>query len=194
LDELESCSPDLFVLDVSMPGMDGLTLAKLLRDRGYSTPIIMLSADAQENQRKPDEQAAFDQYLVKPVNNSALLDAIKHWLVLDWEYQETELDEREALPLSLALPRDDQGNHSEPTMIPDHESVRELMAFAEMGYKKGVRGVLDQLAKTDVIDPFHMAQLESLYLSFQFDGIALYIQKHSCVISHVSEKCDNESK
>jgi CheY-like chemotaxis protein len=194
LDELESCSPDLFVLDVSMPGMDGLTLAKLLRDRGYSTPIIMLSADAQENQRKPDEQAAFNQYLVKPVNNSALLDAIKHWLVLDWEYQETELGELEPLALSLDSPRDVQDEHSEPMMIPDHESVRELMAFAEMGYKKGVRGVLDQLGKTDVIDPFHMAQLESLYLSFQFDGIALYIQKHSCAISNVSEKSNDEPK
>jgi hypothetical protein len=87
-----------------------------------------------------------------------------------------------------------QDEHSEPMMIPDHESVRELMAFAEMGYKKGVRGVLDQLGKTDVIDLFHMAQLESLYLSFQFDGIALYIQKHSCAISNVSEKSNYEPK
>jgi len=179
LDELESCSPDLFVLDVTMPGMDGLTLAKLLRDRGYSTPIIMLSADAQENQRKPDEQAAFNQYLVKPVNNSALLDAIKHWLVLDWEYQETDLNVLEPLSISLNTIGDEQDKGSEPAMIPDHESVRELMAFAEMGYKKGVRGVLDQLGKTDVIAHLHMAHLESLYQSFQFDGIAQYLQQHS---------------
>jgi hypothetical protein len=70
-------------------------------------------------------------------------------------------------------------DEQQPATIPDHESVRELMAFAEMGYKKGVRGVLDQLAKTDVIAPSHLQQLESLYQSFQFDAIAQYIQQHS---------------
>ena len=184
LDELESCSPDLFVLDVSMPGMDGLSLAKLLRDRAYSTPIIMLSADAKENQRKPDEQAAFNQYLVKPVNNSALLDTIKHWLVLDWVYQETELDTLAPIAIEKLLSSSKKTDQivldeQQPATIPDHESVRELMAFAEMGYKKGVRGVLDQLAKTDVIAPSHLQQLESLYQSFQFDAIAQYIQQHS---------------
>jgi signal transduction histidine kinase/CheY-like chemotaxis protein len=197
LDELDSCSPDLFVLDVSMPGMNGLSLAKLLRDRAYSTPIIMLSADAKENQRKPDEQAAFNQYLVKPVNNSDLLDAIKNWLVLEWVYQETEVD--------VVAPVVERGtDHCEenilealdlqPVAIPDHESVRELMAFAEMGYKKGVGGLLNQLAKTDVIDPSHFQQLESLYKSFQFDAIVLYIQKYSRVTSDVNEKPNYESE
>jgi CheY-like chemotaxis protein len=199
LDELESCSPDLFVLDVSMPGMDGLSLAKLLRDRAYSTPIIMLSADAKENQRKPDEQAAFNQYLVKPVNNSALLDAIKHWLVLDWVYQETELDTLAPISIEKLFGSSEESHQialdkQQAAAIPDHESVRELMAFAEMGYKKGVRGVLDQLAKTDVIAASHLQQLESLYQSFQFDAIAQYIQKNSCVISDVSEKSNYESE
>ena len=199
LDELESCSPDLFVLDVSMPGMDGLSLAKLLRDRAYSVPIIMLSADAKENQRKPDEQAAFNQYLVKPVNNSALLDAIKHWLVLEWVYQESDVDV--TAPRLVEKFADSKEEHERNRLeeqqiaaIPDHESVRELMAFAEMGYKKGVRGVLDQLAKSEVITVSHLQQLESFYQSFQFDGIVQYLKQHTCESRDVSEKSNDESK
>ncbi|MBD5769651.1 hybrid sensor histidine kinase/response regulator [Marinomonas colpomeniae] len=189
-DQLESCSPDLFVLDVSMPGMDGLTLAKTLRDRGLNTPIVMLSADAQESQRKPDEQAAFNQYLVKPVNNSILLETVQHLLNLEWDYQEIGSS---VLPLNVQsfiveerdgnkIPNEDSVNKDiscEIPDIPDHESVRELIAFAEMGYKKGVRGVLDQLIKTEVVALPHREQLEILYQSFQFDGIAQYLKQHS---------------
>jgi len=185
LEQLDSCSPDLFVLDVSMPGMDGLTLAKTLRDRGLGVPIVMLSADAQEGQREPDEQAAFNQYLVKPVNNSILLETIQSLLNLEWGYQEVESHTLVHAPiLDENLLNDVNGDDTinsthEIPLIPDHESVRELMAFAEMGYKKGVRGVLDQLDKTDVIAPTHKQQLESLYQSFQFDGIVQYLKQYS---------------
>jgi len=185
LEQLDSCSPDLFVLDVSMPGMDGLTLAKTLRDRGLGVPIVMLSADAQEGQREPDEQAAFNQYLVKPVNNSILLETIQSLLNLEWGYQEVESHTLAHAPiLDENLLNDVNGDDTinsthEIPLIPDHESVRELMAFAEMGYKKGVRGVLDQLDKTDVIAPTHKQQLESLYQSFQFDGIVQYLKQYS---------------
>ena len=153
----------------------------------------MLSADAQESLRKPDEQAAFNQYLVKPVNNSALLDAIKHWLALEWLYQETQESGSTALATE-PIPIQSEGYHGSPARIPDHESVRELMAFAEMGYKKGVRGVLDLLAKKDVIAPSHLQQLESLYQGFQFDAIAQYIQTNSQLMCDVSEKPNDESQ
>ena len=183
LDELDSCSPDLFVLDVSMPGMDGLSLAKVLREQGYAVPIVMLSADAQENQRRPDEQNAFNQYLVKPIKNTALLDAIQQWLKIEWVYQET-VSAEDSVSLSALEDMSKQtpkraAADALPVPIPDHEMIRELTAFAEMGYKKGVRGVLDQLPNKGIVDPQHLAQLEALYKSFQFDGIATYLQQHS---------------
>ena len=179
LDQLDSCSPDLFILDVSMPGMDGLALAKVLRNRGLNVPIAMLSADAEERQCKPDEQAAFNQYLVKPVNNSALLETVRSLLNLDWSYQEESasafstisvLNQNVSEVLDGAVPE---------TSIPDHESIRELMAFAQMGYKKGVRGVLDQIRESGIVGESHQTQLESLYASFQFDGIVQYLNQHS---------------
>jgi hypothetical protein len=53
------------------------------------------------------------------------------------------------------------------------------MAFAEMGYKKGVRGVLDQIDQRALISRIHQQQLEGLYQSFQFDGIVQYLKQHS---------------
>ncbi|MCV2403960.1 ATP-binding protein [Marinomonas sp. C2222] len=176
LDQLNSCSPDLFVLDVSMPGMSGLDLAKVIRDSGSTIPIIMLSADAQENKREPEEQAVFDEYLVKPVDNSVLLEVIGNRLNLEWDYQELDGN---AFP-QASIPHDEgltEGDVLSP--IPDHEMIRELMAFAEMGYKKGVHGILEQLSQTEVIAQEHYLQLDTLYQSFQFDGIVQYIKQHT---------------
>ncbi|TPE55365.1 response regulator [Maribrevibacterium harenarium] len=184
LNDLEGLSPDLFILDVTMPGMDGLTLAKTLRKKGFTTPILMLSADAQESRRKPEEQGAFNQYLVKPIRNSDLLDAIQQWLVVEWVYQESESNH---LPIGdevVPVLADERSLPPEPTdqqalpAIPDHESVRELLAFAEMGYKKGVRRVLDQLTETRIIHDRHLQQLEDRYLRFQFDAIADYLTEN----------------
>lgn len=179
LEELATCSPDLFILDVSMPGMDGLTLAKVLRERNYGVPIVMLSADAQESQRAPEEANAFNQYIVKPVKNSALLDTLQHWLALEWVYQETEAAHGVSLFDPAASAPEQASDSPDLTPIPDHESIRELTAFAQMGYKKGVRGVLDQIRAQHIISDAHLEQLESLYKSFQFDGIAQYLQQHS---------------
>jgi CheY-like chemotaxis protein len=184
LNELEGLSPDLFILDVTMPGMDGLTLAKTLREKGFSAPILMLSADAQESRRKPEEQGAFNQYLVKPIRNRDLLDTIQLWLSVEWVYQESESNHLPAGDDVVPVLTDDRSLLAEATdqldlpAIPDHESVRELLAFAEMGYKKGVRRVLDQLTETRLIHDRHLQQLEDHYLRFQFDAIADYLTEN----------------
>ncbi len=175
LNDVLSSSPDLFILDVSMPGMDGLSLAKVLRQQGYSVPIIMLSADVQERQRQPDEQRVFNQYLVKPVKNTDLLEAIQDWLAVQWIYQDAD----QLMPLADTLSQQQTLDVASEVPIRDHESIRELIAFAEMGYKKGVRECLDQITAEDRLDAHHLAQLEVLFQGFQFDGIAHYLQQRS---------------
>ncbi len=57
---------DLLVLDVMMPGLDGLAVARWLRGRGDRTPILMLTARAAVADRVAGLDAGADDYLVKP--------------------------------------------------------------------------------------------------------------------------------
>jgi two-component system, OmpR family, phosphate regulon response regulator OmpR len=57
---------DALVLDVMMPGENGLSLARDLRDQGHETPMLMLSALSETRDRINGLQAGSDDYLVKP--------------------------------------------------------------------------------------------------------------------------------
>jgi two-component system response regulator MprA len=58
--------PDAIVLDVLMPGVDGLEVARQLRRSGDPTPILMLTARAEVEDRVAGLDAGADDYLVKP--------------------------------------------------------------------------------------------------------------------------------
>jgi two-component system response regulator MprA len=62
----ERMAPDLIVLDVSMPGVDGLTVCRRLRSKGVSGPILMLTARDAVTDRVNGLEAGADDYLVKP--------------------------------------------------------------------------------------------------------------------------------
>ena len=68
---------DLLVLDLMMPGMDGLELCKTLRARGCSTPILMLTAKSTELDRVLGLELGADDYLTKPFSLADLLARVK---------------------------------------------------------------------------------------------------------------------
>ena len=63
---VEQSVPDAVVLDVSMPGMDGLAVARRLRGKGLATPILLLTARDAIEDRVAGLDAGADDYLVKP--------------------------------------------------------------------------------------------------------------------------------
>jgi two-component system OmpR family response regulator len=73
---LEGTKPDLIVLDVMLPGDDGLTLCTHLRARSR-IPIIMLTARGEETDRIVGLEMGADDYLAKPFNPRELLARIK---------------------------------------------------------------------------------------------------------------------
>jgi two-component system, OmpR family, response regulator MprA len=62
----EHAAPDVIVLDVAMPGVDGLAVCRRLRAKGLATPIIMLTARDAVPDRVAGLEAGADDYLIKP--------------------------------------------------------------------------------------------------------------------------------
>ena len=70
LDELETYRPSVMLLDIGMPGMDGLEVARRARQRpdGGQLTVIALSGWGQEEDRRRSREAGIDYHLVKPVD------------------------------------------------------------------------------------------------------------------------------
>jgi DNA-binding response OmpR family regulator len=68
---------DLLVLDLMMPGLDGLEVCKALRARGRATPILMLTAKSTELDRVLGLELGADDYLTKPFSMAELLARVK---------------------------------------------------------------------------------------------------------------------
>lgn len=77
LSVLEAVDPDALVLDVMMPEVDGLDVARRMRSRGDATPILMLTARHEVSDRVAGLDAGADDYLVKPFSLDELLARLR---------------------------------------------------------------------------------------------------------------------
>ena len=78
LEKIEQQLPDIMILDVMMPHMDGFTLCQMLRKREETanTPIILLSAKTTPDAVQAGLDAGADRYLTKPVSRKDLLESM----------------------------------------------------------------------------------------------------------------------
>ncbi|MEA2472266.1 MAG: two-component system, OmpR family, response regulator MprA [Thermoleophilaceae bacterium] len=77
LDVVATDRPDAIVLDVMMPELDGYQVCRTLRDSGDSTPILMLTARDEIDQRVKGLDSGADDYLVTPVALEELLARLR---------------------------------------------------------------------------------------------------------------------
>ena len=68
---------DLLILDIMLPGMDGLSLVKELRKRSYTTPVLLLTARDSVEDRVKGLDAGSDDYLTKPFAFPELLARVR---------------------------------------------------------------------------------------------------------------------
>lgn len=74
--------PDLVILDVVMPGMDGFEVCKILRDDESNNlmPIIMLTAQDNEDDKLTGLEIGADDYIIKPFNGRELVSRVRNTL------------------------------------------------------------------------------------------------------------------
>ncbi len=80
LEKVQDENLDLIVLDVMLPELDGISLCSQMREKGLTTPVIMLTAKDSVDDRVKGLDAGADDYLVKPFSFKELLARIRSLL------------------------------------------------------------------------------------------------------------------
>ncbi len=177
----QGISPDLIMLDVSMPEMNGWQVAEQLRAYHYHGPIIMVSADASEGkeyanhtdkksgQEETDElhQPLHNAYVIKPIRLPLLLDHIGSLLKLTWCYETTDQQQN-------YRPNDLQKIiASDKKYLLSDETLQQLKQLAVIGHKKGLLEKIQSLQHQTLHNPDSqwLQQLQQLSTNFQFDRV-----------------------
>ncbi len=85
LQMVSSHSPDCILLDIIMPGMDGLKILAALSEKGSTIPMIVITADIQESTRKQCLELGARAVINKPPKEEELLNTIKKVLGTEQE-------------------------------------------------------------------------------------------------------------
>lgn len=74
---IRASSPDLLIVDVMLPGLDGLTLCRTLREEMYDLPILILTARSTENDLLLGLELGADDYVTKPYSPRELVGRVR---------------------------------------------------------------------------------------------------------------------
>src|ERR1700749_194274 len=152
----QHCRPDLFLLDISMSGMDGWVVAETLRSSGHhQARILMVSASALEAHGTPLAQPFHDGYLMKPIDIPRLLELIRQLLKIEWQYETGQT--------ATAPWKPETGSR------PQVGDVEELIDLGQMGYIRGIQLKLEEMAKDQPEHADFVAQMRALIDRFDLD-------------------------
>ena len=152
----QHCRPDMFLLDISMAGMDGWTVAETLRSEGHhQARILMISASALEAHGSPLAQPFHDGYLMKPIDIPRLLESIRQLLKIEWQY------EAEQIPPPQWKP--DTGSR------PPVKYVEELISLGQLGYIRAIQLKLDEIGNECPEHADFVGQMRTLIDRFDLD-------------------------
>jgi CheY-like chemotaxis protein len=72
--------PDLILMDIRMPGMNGLDATRIIKEVSSDTPVVALSAYAFEENIREAKQAGCNEFMAKPFKVENLIDMVRRYL------------------------------------------------------------------------------------------------------------------
>jgi PleD family two-component response regulator len=106
LEKIKELQPNLVILDIMMPIMDGYEVCRKMREDFHMNqiPVIMLSAKGDLPERVKGLEGGANDYLIKPYSNDELLLRVKN--VLEWNMKQKEANPLTGLPGNTAIERE----------------------------------------------------------------------------------------
>jgi CheY-like chemotaxis protein len=156
---------DLVLLDIAMPGQDGWSVCRAIRERGHATlPVIIVSANAFDvSSVRHLEEMPCNDFIVKPVVLAELLAKVRLHTGIDWiPRADDTLAARPARPVKL---------------VPSQQRLRGLLEAAAIGHVKGIHARLDEIERIDSAYAPFTAELRHLVKRFRLNELSSRLQE-----------------
>ncbi|MEM9541496.1 MAG: ATP-binding protein [Cyanobacteria bacterium P01_E01_bin.42] len=168
LETMRQVQPDLIILDIAMPVMDGLEFLKHLRqdEQFHEMTVIVSSASVAQADRQMALRAGGDDFLAKPVQMSDLRAVLQEHLALDWIERESSQDQKT------------ENLKSNQPKQPEPEQLQMLLEMAQQGNTRGVRAALSELVNSDPSYRNFADPLLSLTKQFKIEEVEEQLQQY----------------
>jgi PAS domain S-box-containing protein len=164
LAQVEDLRPDLLLLDVAMPKLDGLEVVRILRqqDAFRALPVIALSASVSSGDSAECLAAGMDAFLPKPLDADRLLEQIAALLHLEWTYGAAN-----------KTPTVDG-----PVVAPPAADMETLHRLARSGDMQGIMAYVERLAGLDERYRPFASQLAALARGYQSKAVLRFVETY----------------
>ena len=167
LDLLQTQTPDLVIVDLAMPVMDGAECLRRIRqmDELKQTVVLVSSASVSQADQQMALKQGGDDFLPKPVESAELFQLLAKHLPLRWIYQSTEISDT-PVPSSAEM------------VVPPRETLEALLLLAKRNQVRQLRSQLEALKDSDsTYSPFADSLLK-LARQFRSEEIEQKLQQH----------------
>ena len=149
---VEAAMPDILLMDIAMPGMDGWEVCRQLRERGHTElPIIIISANVFDPTARQADSLYCNDFIAKPFMRNDLLSKLRLHLGIEW----------------TAAARPEAASGQTVKLIPPKATLNRLLELGTIGYVKGIVALLDEVEqKNNMYAPF-CAELKALVERFR---------------------------
>ncbi|MBD2489051.1 CHASE2 domain-containing protein [Aulosira sp. FACHB-615] len=170
--------PDMIVLDLAMPNMDGFELMVQLQENPQTSliPIIVSSARVFEENQQRSLEAGATAFLPKPLQVDELLNALRSLLNVDWIYAES---------ISQSLPaKNEPSDNNNELILPSQEILQQLYHLAMMGDIPAIEAMIAELIKQDSQFTVFATTLGKMTANFQTTKIRKFLKTFVTTESH----------
>jgi signal transduction histidine kinase/CheY-like chemotaxis protein/purine-cytosine permease-like protein len=152
--------PDVIFMDLAMPGIDGWETLRRIQGAGHTgIQLAIVSANAFDKGMENDAGILPEDFILKPVRHTELIDWLERRLALKWRYHEVQAV---VSPPAEAAP---------PRILPDASQLAALLEVVNLGFYRGIMNTLAEIERQQPATAVFVNEMRVLARQFQFEAM-----------------------